>query len=176
MAERPDLLAFALAAVLSPTYVVSAIAQGRLPTLLMNMLQGAALLNDASGQVTFKFALAAAFTGVFSLTDASLRFVLVALDGLAVGVALSWLLGRLRMWMGDAPPHAVGFGTRRAGDGRCTLTAERRSAAALGSRQPILRVRLPGLAPATSNRAQSFTSGELLGQRRDGELLPFAEG
>ncbi|WP_225607814.1 MULTISPECIES: hypothetical protein [unclassified Pseudomonas] len=46
----------------------------------------------------------------------------------------------------------------------------------LGSRQPILRVRLPGLTSATSNRAQPFTSRELLGQRRDGELLPFAEG
>ncbi len=74
---------------LSPTDAVSAIAQGRLPTPLMNMLQGETLLNDASGLVTFKFALAAAFTGVFSLTDASLTFFLVSLGGLAVGVALS---------------------------------------------------------------------------------------
>lgn len=81
-----------------------------------------------------------------------------------------------RRRLSDAPPHAAGFGTRRAGDGRCTPTAERRSAAALGSWQPILRGRLPGLASATSNRAQPFTSGELLGQRSDGELLPFAEG
>ncbi|MGG5288424.1 Na+/H+ antiporter [Pseudomonas shirazensis] len=94
-------VAFALAAVLSPTdaVAVSAIAQDRLPTPLMHMLQGEALLNDASGLVTFKFALAAAITGVFSLTDASLSFVLVALGGLAVGVALSWLVGRLRAWM-----------------------------------------------------------------------------
>jgi NhaP-type Na+/H+ and K+/H+ antiporters len=63
------------------------------------MLQGEALMNDASGLVTFKFALAAAITGVFSLTDASFSFVLVALGGLAVGVALSWLIGRLRAWM-----------------------------------------------------------------------------
>ena len=94
-------VAFALAAVLSPTdaVAVSAITQGRLPTPLMHMLQGEALLNDASGLVTFKFALAAAITGVFSLAEASLAFVLVALGGLAVGVALSWLVGRLRMWM-----------------------------------------------------------------------------
>ncbi|MBN6791545.1 Na+/H+ antiporter [Pseudomonas fulva] len=94
-------VAFALAAVLSPTdaVAVSAITQGRLPTPLMRMLQGEALLNDASGLVTFKFALAAAITGVFSLSDASVSFVMVALGGLAVGVALSWLLGRLRMWM-----------------------------------------------------------------------------
>jgi CPA1 family monovalent cation:H+ antiporter len=94
-------VAFALAAVLSPTdaVAVSAIAQDRLPVSIMRLLQGEALMNDASGLVTFKFALAAAITGVFSLADASLTFVLVAVGGLAVGVALSWLVGRLRSWM-----------------------------------------------------------------------------
>ena len=94
-------VAFALAAVLSPTdaVAVSAIAQNRLPTPLKHVLQGEALMNDASGLVTFKFALVAAVTGVFSLANASLIFVLVALGGLAVGVALSWLVGRLRVWM-----------------------------------------------------------------------------
>lgn len=60
-------VAFALAAVLSPTdaVAVSAIARDRLPAPLMHMLQGEALMNDASGLVTFKFALAAAITGVF---------------------------------------------------------------------------------------------------------------
>ncbi|MDI2141815.1 MULTISPECIES: Na+/H+ antiporter [unclassified Pseudomonas] len=94
-------VAFALAAVLSPTdaVAVSAISQNRLPTPLMHMLQGEALMNDASGLVTFKFALVAAVTGAFSLANASLTFVLVAVGGLAVGVALSWLVGRLRAWM-----------------------------------------------------------------------------
>jgi len=94
-------VAFALAAVLSPTdaVAVSAISRDRLPTPLMHMLQGEALMNDASGLVTFKFALAAAVTGVFSLANAGVTFVLVAVGGLAVGVALSWLVGRLRTWM-----------------------------------------------------------------------------
>ena len=94
-------VAFALAAALSPTdaVAVSAIAQNRLPAPLMHMLQGEALMNDATGLVTFKFALVAAITGVFSLTNASLAFVLVACGGLAIGVALSWLVGRLRSWM-----------------------------------------------------------------------------
>jgi len=94
-------VAFALAAVLSPTdaVAVSAIAQDKLPTPLMRILQGEALMNDASGLVTFKFALAAAVTGYFSLAEASLTFVLVAVGGLAIGVALSWLVGRLRLWM-----------------------------------------------------------------------------
>lgn len=94
-------VAFALAAVLSPTdaVAVSAISQDRLPAPLMRVLQGEALMNDASGLVTFKFALAAAITGVFSLADASLSFVLVACGGLATGVGLSWLVGRFRSWM-----------------------------------------------------------------------------
>lgn len=94
-------VAFALAAVLSPTdaVAVSAISRNRLPTPLMHILQGEALMNDASGLVTFKFALVAAVTGVFSLANASLTFVLVAVGGLAVGVVLSWLVGRLRAWM-----------------------------------------------------------------------------
>ena len=100
----PDIplpVAFALAAVLSPTdaVAVSAIAQDRLPTPLMRILQGEALMNDASGLVTFKFALAAAITGVFSIADASVTFVLVAVGGLAIGVALSWVVGRLRLLM-----------------------------------------------------------------------------
>ncbi|VVQ20679.1 Sodium, potassium, lithium and rubidium/H(+) antiporter [Pseudomonas fluorescens] len=94
-------VAFALAAVLSPTdaVAVSAISRNRLPTPLMHILQGEALMNDASGLVTFKFALVAAVTGVFSLANASLTFVMVAVGGLAIGVALSWLVGRLRAWM-----------------------------------------------------------------------------
>lgn len=97
----PLAVAFALAAVLSPTdaVAVSAISQDRLPAPLMHTLQGEALMNDASGLVTFKFALVAAMTGVFSLANASLAFVLVAVGGLAIGVALSWLVGRLRALM-----------------------------------------------------------------------------
>jgi Na+/H+ antiporter len=99
--DVPLPVAFALAAVLSPTdaVAVSAISRNRLPTPLMHILQGEALMNDASGLVTFKFALVAAVTGVFSLANASVTFLLVALGGLAVGVALSWLVGRLRAWM-----------------------------------------------------------------------------
>ena len=94
-------VAFALAAVLSPTdaVAVSAIAQNRLPAPLMHMLQGEALMNDATGLVTFKFALAAAITGVFSLANASVTFRLVACGGFDIGVALSWVVGRMRSWM-----------------------------------------------------------------------------
>lgn len=87
-------VAFALAAVLSPTDAValSGIAgKNRLPANLMHILEGEALMNDASGLVALKFAIAAAMTGVFSLRDASISFVIIAVGGLAIGAAVSWL-------------------------------------------------------------------------------------
>jgi len=86
-------VAFALAAVLSPTDAValSGIAgNNRIPPQLMNILEGEALMNDASGLVALKFAVAAALTGVFSLHAAALSFVVIAAGGLAVGIAIGW--------------------------------------------------------------------------------------
>ncbi|KRW62402.1 Na+/H+ antiporter [Pseudomonas sp. TTU2014-080ASC] len=112
--QVPLAACFALAAVLSPTdaVAVSAITHGRLPGTLNNLLQGEALMNDASGLVAFKFAVAATLTGVFSLVDAGFQFVLVAVGGVLVGVVLSYLFGRLRAWMiargwEDPAPHVL---------------------------------------------------------------------
>ncbi|RDK04082.1 Na+/H+ antiporter [Paraburkholderia lacunae] len=87
-------VAFALAAVLSPTDAVALTGiagKGRIPGRLMHILEGEALMNDASGLVALKFAIAAALTGVFSLRDASISFVIIAVGGLATGAAVSWL-------------------------------------------------------------------------------------
>ncbi|MFM0241162.1 Na+/H+ antiporter [Paraburkholderia phytofirmans] len=89
-------VAFALAAVLSPTDAVALsgiVGKGKIPGRLMHILEGEALMNDASGLVALKFAIAAALTGVFSLRDASISFVIIAVGGLAVGAAVSWLFG-----------------------------------------------------------------------------------
>ncbi|MGH8777439.1 Na+/H+ antiporter [Paraburkholderia sp.] len=87
-------VAFALAAVLSPTDAVALTGiagKNRIPPQLMHILEGEALMNDASGLVALKFAVAAALTGVFSLRDASISFVVIAAGGLATGVAIAWL-------------------------------------------------------------------------------------
>ena len=73
----PYAVAFALAAVVSPTdpIAVSAIAQKvPIPKRMMHILEGESLLNDASGLVCLRFAVAAALTGAFSLTHAGLTF------------------------------------------------------------------------------------------------------
>jgi CPA1 family monovalent cation:H+ antiporter len=87
-------VAFALAAVLSPTDAVALTGiagKGKIAPQLMHILEGEALMNDASGLVALKFAIAAALTGVFSLRDASISFVIIALGGLATGAAVAWL-------------------------------------------------------------------------------------
>lgn len=101
-------VAFALAAILSPTdpiAVGSIASRAPIPKRLMHILEGEALLNDASGLVCFRFAVAAALTGTFSLTTASLTFVWLAAAGIATGVAvtlaIAWLQGRLTMRYGE---------------------------------------------------------------------------
>ncbi|MGF6769461.1 Na+/H+ antiporter [Paraburkholderia sp. GAS199] len=87
-------VAFALAAVLSPTDAVALsgiVGKGKIPSRLMHILEGEALMNDASGLVALKFAIAAALTGVFSIREASISFVIIAAGGLATGAAVSWL-------------------------------------------------------------------------------------
>ncbi|MFT4256104.1 MAG: Na+/H+ antiporter [Pseudoxanthomonas sp.] len=88
-------VAFALAAIVSPTdpVAVSSIAsKAPIPKRMMHILEGESLLNDASGLVCFRFAVAAAISGGFSLTAAALNFVWVALAGLAVGTGLTWVV------------------------------------------------------------------------------------
>jgi len=101
-------VAFALAAILSPTdpiAVGSIASRAPIPKRLMHILEGEALLNDASGLVCFRFAVAAALTGTFSLTSASLTFVWLAAAGIAIGVgvtvAVAWLQGQLTSRYGE---------------------------------------------------------------------------
>ncbi|MCQ8140296.1 cation:proton antiporter domain-containing protein, partial [Vibrio parahaemolyticus] len=84
----PLAVAFALAAVISPTdpIAVSAIAaRVPIPKRMMHILEGESLLNDASGLVCLRFAVAAALTGSFSAGQAALSFLWVAGAGLAIG-------------------------------------------------------------------------------------------
>ncbi|MBL9211585.1 MAG: cation:proton antiporter, partial [Opitutaceae bacterium] len=95
----PLAMALALGALVSPTdaVAVGAITQRlKVPARLTVVLNGESLMNDATGLVGFKFALAAMAAGTFSLRAATLDFLLVAAGGLAVGLAIAWLIGRAR--------------------------------------------------------------------------------
>ena len=101
---------FALGAIVSPPDAVAAkaVLQGvPLPRRMVTLLEGESLVNDATGLVLYRFAVAAALTGTFDQGAAAASFcVLVAGGialGLAVGLAASTLLGLMR----DAELSAV---------------------------------------------------------------------
>lgn len=90
----PLAAAFALGAALGPTDAVAVTSLSKtvcIPKRQKNILKGELLLNDASGIVSFQFALAAVITGSFSLLNASVNFVYEFIGGLVVGAALGLL-------------------------------------------------------------------------------------
>ncbi|WP_095081145.1 Na+/H+ antiporter [Mesorhizobium sophorae] len=94
----PLVVAFALAAVLSPTDAVavsSIVDRNQVPARLMHILEGESLLNDASGLVMFRFAVAAALTGSFSLAAASLNFLYAVAAGILIGVAALFVAAKV---------------------------------------------------------------------------------
>lgn len=98
----PLAVAFALAAVISPTdpIAVSAIAaRVPIPKRLLHILEGESLLNDASGLVCMRFAVAAALTGTFSLTAAAGTFLWLALGGIAIGIVVTWGATWAKNWV-----------------------------------------------------------------------------
>lgn len=97
--SMPLPVAFALAAIVSPTdpVAVSAITQRvPMPRRIMHILEGESLLNDASGLVAFRFAVAAAVTGMFSFATAMTSFLWVATAGLLIGIAFTLLVARAK--------------------------------------------------------------------------------
>ncbi len=95
----PLAAAFALGAIVSPTDAVATAAMvGRvgLPPRATHILNGESLINDASGLVAFKFAIAALATGAFSWSAALLDLALLGIGGTIVGVAVAWGIGRVR--------------------------------------------------------------------------------
>ncbi len=95
----PLAMAFALGAIVSPTdaVAVNAVTERlRVPTRLTTILNGESLMNDATGLVAFKFALAAVVAGTFSLGRITAEFSVLAFGGVATGLLVGYGIGRLR--------------------------------------------------------------------------------
>ncbi len=86
-------LAFVLGAIISPTDSVAATSAFKnlhLPKRMVAILEGESLVNDASALITYRYAVAAVLSGAFILWHAALQFVLVALGGIMVGMAIGY--------------------------------------------------------------------------------------
>jgi len=102
--DIPWAVAFVLGAIVSPPDAVAATAilsKLNMPRRIVTVLEGESLVNDASGLVLYKFAVAAVLSGAFSLFDATVQFVLVSIGGIAVGMLLAGLFVAIHRFLGD---------------------------------------------------------------------------
>ncbi|MCW3022861.1 MAG: Na+/H+ antiporter [Conexibacter sp.] len=98
--------AFVLGAVVSPTDPVAATeiaVRSRAPRRLITIVEGESLINDATGLIAYKFAVAAVLSGTFSLADAVGSFVVSAVAGIAIGLAVGFAIAEVRRRLDDAP-------------------------------------------------------------------------
>ena len=98
--------ALVLGAVVAPTDPVAAVAtfarigaSERIATLV----EGEALVNDASALVAYRVALAAVVTGSFEVAEAGLDLVVGVVGGVAIGLAIAWAAVQAMRRLDDPP-------------------------------------------------------------------------
>ena len=95
----PLAAAFALGAALGPTDAVAVASLSQRASLSKRqevLLSGESLINDASGVVSFQFAIAALTTGAFSLLDATTSFIVSFFGGIGLGLVCAFAISGSR--------------------------------------------------------------------------------
>ena len=98
----PWAVAFTLGAIVAPTDAVAALAVTKglnVPRRVIVVLEGENLVNDASGLVAYRFAVAAVVANAFDPAQAVLAFVGTSVGGLAFGWVVGWAAVRLHLWL-----------------------------------------------------------------------------
>src|SRR5918994_1960973 len=101
--------AFVLGAIVSPTDPLAATAIARrlgVPRKLVSIVEGESLVNDGTGLVLYRVAVAAVVTGSFSAAETGASFVLSVVGGIAVGLAVGWIVRQVRRRL-DNPPAEI---------------------------------------------------------------------
>ena len=97
---------FVLGAIISPTDAIAATTVAQrlgVPRRIVTVLEGESLINDATGIVAYRVAVAAVLTGAFSVWEAGLQFAVGAFGGVAVGFAVGWLVVWTRRHLSEDP-------------------------------------------------------------------------
>ena len=98
--------AFALGAIVAPTDPVAATTVARrlaVPRRVVSIIEGESLVNDGTALVAYRVAVTAAVGGSFSLLDAGSKFVLGAIAGVLIGLAVGWVISEVRRRLDDVP-------------------------------------------------------------------------
>ena len=101
---------FLLGAIVAPPDVVAPLAIARrlrLPRRILVILEGEGLANDATALILYRFAVVAITTGAFSLPRAGATFAAIVVGEVVFGLAIGWLLLRLRRWADDPKVEVI---------------------------------------------------------------------
>jgi len=104
--DLPWTSAFVLGAIVSPTDAIAATSVAQrlgVPRRIVTILEGESLINDATGIVAYRIAVGAVVVGTFSLWQAGLQFAIGAIGGIAVGLAVGWVIIWARRHVADDP-------------------------------------------------------------------------
>jgi CPA1 family monovalent cation:H+ antiporter len=108
--DVPWAVAFALGGILAPTDPVAATAIMRrlgAPRRLVNITEAESLLNDGSALVIYRAAVGVAIGGSFSAWSTGADFVMNITGGIAVGIAVGWLVTQVRARIDDTPTEVT---------------------------------------------------------------------
>src|SRR6266705_1094999 len=95
---------FVLGAIVSPPDAIAPLSIARrmqLPRRILVILEGEGLANDATALILYRFAVAAVSAGAFSFGEAAAIFAAIVAGEILWGIAVGWLMLRLRRWVGD---------------------------------------------------------------------------
>ncbi|MEJ1241538.1 Na+/H+ antiporter [Chryseolinea sp. T2] len=98
--------AFVLGAIISPPDAVAATAATKglgLPKRVITILEGESLVNDATGLIAYRYAVAAVVSGGFHIWHAGLEFVMVAVGGIALGFVTGFVFKWIHKITPDNP-------------------------------------------------------------------------
>jgi monovalent cation/hydrogen antiporter len=101
---------FVLGAIVSPPDAVAPLAIARrmqLPRRILVILEGEGLANDATALILYRFAVMAVSIGAFSFAKAAGEFAVIVAAELLWGIAVGWLMLRVRRWVADAQIEIV---------------------------------------------------------------------
>jgi CPA1 family monovalent cation:H+ antiporter len=102
--------AFTLGAIVSPTDALAATEVARrvgAPRRVVSIIEGESLVNDGIALVLYKAAVTAAVAGTFSLWNASWHLVVNVIGGIAVGLAVAWVVRQVRRRVDDTPTEVA---------------------------------------------------------------------
>jgi CPA1 family monovalent cation:H+ antiporter len=99
-------VAFTLGAIVSPTDALASteiMSRIGVPRRIEALVEGESLVNDGTALVLYKAAVGAATGSVFSLVDTGGRIVLNVVGGIAIGLAVGYVVRRVRRVLDDPP-------------------------------------------------------------------------